>query len=79
MFDWSDDDEVPTDPPPSTKEPPCSTPMGNQSRGGEEVPEPQTREVPEQRTREVPAQQMMGVPMGQATGVLEQQPEANPE
>ena len=54
MFDWSDDDEAPTDPPPSMKEPPRSTPMGNQSRGGEEVPEPQTKEVLEQRAREVP-------------------------
>ena len=40
VFDWSDDDEAPTDPPLSTKEPLCSTPMGNQTRGGEEVPEP---------------------------------------
>ena len=79
MFEWSDDDEVPTDPPPSTKEPPRSTPMGNQSRGGEEVPKPQMREFPEQRTRVVPAQQTMGVPVGQATGVPEQQAERAPE
>ena len=64
MFDWSDDDKVPKDPPRSMKEPPCSTPMGNQSRGGKEVPKPQTREVPEQRVREVPAHQTMGVPAG---------------
>ena len=79
VFDWSDDDKVPTDSPPSTKEPPRSTLMGNQSRGGKEVPELQTREVPKQRAREVPTQQMMGVPAGQATGVPEQQVDANPE
>ena len=71
MFDWSNDEEVPMDPPPSTKEPPCSTPTGNQSRGGEEVPK--------SHMREVPAQQTTGVPEGQATGVPEQQAEANPE
>ena len=79
MFDWFDDDEVLMDPPPSTKEPPCSTPTGNQSRGGEEVPKSHMREVPEQHTREVPAHQTMGVPTGQAMGVPEQQAEANPE
>ena len=76
MFDWSDDDKVPMAPPPSTKEPPHSTCMGDQSRGGDEVPEPQTREVLEQRARGVPAQQMTGIPAGQATGVPEQQAEA---
>ena len=40
VFDWSDDDKVSTDPPLSMKEPPRRTPMGNQSRGGKEVPEP---------------------------------------
>ena len=79
MFDWSDDDKVPTDPRPSTKEPLCSTLMGNQSKAGEEVPEQQMREVPEQRMREVPAQQTTGVPTGQATGVPEQQAEVNLE
>ena len=79
MFDWSDDDEVLRDPPPSMKEPPCSTRVEDQSRGGKEVPEPQMREVLEQRAREVPAQQTTGVPAGQVTGVPEQQAEANPE
>jgi hypothetical protein len=55
MFDWSDDDEASTDPPPSMKEPLRSTPMGNQSRGDEDVPELQTKAVPEQWAREVPA------------------------
>jgi len=64
VFDWSDDDEVPTAPPLSTKEPPRSTRMGDQSRGGDEVPEPQMREVPEQRAREVPTQQTTVVPTG---------------
>ena len=40
VFDWSDDDEAPMDPPPSTKEPPRSMHMEDQSRGGKEVPEP---------------------------------------
>ena len=79
VFDWSDDDEAPMDPPPSTKKPWRSTPMGNQSRGGEEVPEPQTKEVPELRAMEVPAQETMGVPAGQATRVPEQQAERAPE
>ena len=79
VFDWSNDDEVSMAPPPSTKEPPRSTCVGDQSRGGKEVPEPQMREVPKQRAREVPAQQTTGFPGGQATGVPEQQAEANPE
>ena len=57
VFDWSDDDKVSTAPPPSTKEPPRSTRAGDQSRGGEEVPKPQTREVLEQQARGVPTQQ----------------------
>ena len=48
VFDWSDDDEVPMAPPPSTKEPPHSTCSEDQSRGGKEVPEQQPREVPKQ-------------------------------
>ena len=56
VFDWSDDDEVPTAPPPSMKEPPHSTRVGDQSRGGDEVLESQMREVPKQRARGVPAQ-----------------------
>ena len=40
VFDWSDDDEVPTAPTPSMKEPPLSTRAGDQSRGGKEVLEP---------------------------------------
>ena len=79
MFDWSDDDEAPTNPPPSTKEPMHSTPAGNQSRGGEEVPKPQMREVPEQQAGEVPTPQTTGVPAGHATEVPEQQAEANLE
>ena len=79
VFDWSNDDKVPMAPPPSTKEPSRSTHAGDQSRGDDEVPEPQTREVPEQRAREVPTQQMTGVPAWQAMRVPEQQAEANPE
>ena len=79
MFEWSDDDEVPMAPPPSTKEPPRSMRVEDQSRGGEEVPESQTREVPEQRAREVPAQQTMGVPEQQAEANSEQQAERAPE
>ena len=40
VFEWSDDDEVLMAPPPSMKEPPQSTCMGNQSGEGGEVPEP---------------------------------------
>ena len=39
MFEWSDDDEVPVAPPPSTKAPARSTCVEEQSRGGEEVPQ----------------------------------------
>ena len=79
MLDWSDDDEVPMAPPPGTKGPPHSMRAGDQSRGGEEVPEPQMREVPEQQAGEVPTPQTTGVPAGHATEVPEQQAEANPE
>jgi len=49
VFDWSDDDEVLTAPPPSMKEPPCNTRTGDQSGGGKEVRLPPMRIVPEQR------------------------------
>ena len=79
MIEWSDDDEVPVFPPPSTREPPRSTRMRDQSRVGEEITEPETREIPEQQVRETPAQKSTGVPMERATEVPEQQTEANPE
>ena len=39
MFEWPDDDEVLVAPPPSIKAPPRSTRVGEQSKGGEEVPQ----------------------------------------
>ena len=79
VLEWSDDDEDLVVSPPITQAPPHSTHTEDQSGGGGEVPEPQTRDAPGQRVREVPAQQTMGVPMGQAMGVPEQQAEANTE
>ena len=79
MFDWSDDDEVLTAPPPSTKEPPRSMSVGDQSGGGKEVRLSSTRTVTEQRAEGVSMQQTMVVPVGRATEVPEQQAEANPE
>jgi len=40
VFNWFDDDEVLTAPPPSMKGPPCGTRVVDQSGRGEEVPEP---------------------------------------
>jgi len=79
VFDWSDDDEVLMAPPPSTKEPPRSMSVGDQSGGGKEVHLPPTRTVPEQRAEGVSTQQTMEVPAGRATEVPEQQVEANLE
>ena len=39
MTEWSDDDEVPVAPPPSTKAPSHKTRAEEQSKGGEGVPE----------------------------------------
>ena len=47
VIEWSDDDEVPVFPPPSTREPPRSTRAHDQSRVGEEIPELEMREIPE--------------------------------
>ena len=46
MSEWSDDDEVPVAPPPSTKAPPHNTRVEEQPKGGEEVPEQQATGVP---------------------------------
>ena len=75
MFEWSDDDEAPAAPPPSMVEPPRSTRAWDQSKGGEDVPEPQTREVPKQQAMGFPEQQMIEIPAEQAAGVPEQQAE----
>ena len=56
MFDWSDDDEILMDPPPSMKEPPCSPRAGEQPGVGEEVCEAPTRKVPEQRAEGISTQ-----------------------
>jgi hypothetical protein len=63
VLKWSDDNEDPIAPPPSTQAPLSSTRMEEQPRGSEQVPEHQATEVP----------------AGQATGVPEQQAEVNPE
>ena len=46
MFEWSDDDEVPVAPPPSTKAPPRNTRTEGQSKEGEGVLEQQAMGVP---------------------------------
>ena len=87
MFDWSNDDEILTDPPPSMKEPPRNPHAGEQPWVGEEVCEAPTRKVPEQRAEGISTQQTMEVPTGRATKVpgqraepnLEQQAERAPE
>ena len=79
MIEWSDDDKVLVFPPSSTREPPRSTCARDQSRVGEEIPEPETREIPEQQVRKTPAQKSTGVPTERATEVPEQQTEVNPE
>ena len=79
MFDWSNNDEILTDPPPSMKEPPHSTHAGEQPGVGEEVCEAPMRKVLEQRAEGISAQQTTEVPAGRATEVLEQQAETNLE
>ena len=46
MSEWSNDDEVPVAPPPSTKAPPCNMRAEEQSKGGEGVSEQQATGVP---------------------------------
>ena len=53
MFEWSDDDEVPVAPPPSTEAPSCNTRVEVQSKRGKEVPEQHVTGVPEQLEEEV--------------------------
>ena len=48
VFDWSDDDEILMNPPPSTKGPPRNPHTEQQTRVGEEVREALIRRVPEQ-------------------------------
>ena len=62
VSEWSDDDEVPVAPPPSTKAPPCSARVEEQSVRGEEVPQQWEMEVPEQQSRGAPEQQAKEVP-----------------
>jgi len=70
MSEWSDDDEVPVAPPPSTIVPPRDTRVEGQSEGGEVVPE--------QQAMGVPMQQANGAPEQRARGVLERQVEERP-
>ena len=56
VFDWSDDDEILTNPPPSTKGPPRNPHAEEQTGVGEEVHEAPTRRVPEQRAEGIAAQ-----------------------
>ena len=79
MFDWSDNDEILTVPPPSMKEPPRSTRVGEQPGVGEEVHEAPTRKVPEQRAEGISTQHTTEVPTGRAMEVPEQQVEADLE
>jgi len=79
VLEWSDDDEDLVVSPLIMQAPPRSMHTEDQSGGGGEVPEPQTRDAPGQRVREVPAQQTTGVPAGQVMGAPEQQAEVNPD
>ena len=56
VFDWSDDDEVLANPPPSTKGPPHSPRAEEQTGVGEEVREAPTMRVPEQRAEGIATQ-----------------------
>ena len=66
MSEWSDDDEVPVAPPPSTKAPPRNTRVEGQLEGGERVPEQQATGAPTQQAKGVPEQQVRGVPKWRA-------------
>ena len=72
MFEWSYDDEVPVTPPPSTKAPPRSMRVEEQSMEGEEVPQQQAMGAPEQKAKGVPEQQTRGVPERWVEGFPEQ-------
>ena len=73
MFDWSDDDEILMNPPPSTKGPPRNPRVEDQTGVGEEVHEAPTRRVPEQRAEGIAAQQTSEIPTERAMEILEQQ------
>ena len=63
MFDWSDDDEVPSAPPPSTEKPrPEHLAKGISAQQTMEVPTGQAMEVPEQQVEVNPEQQVGKVP-----------------
>ena len=55
VFDWSNDDEILMNPPPSMKGPPRNPCAELQTRVGEEVREGPTRRVPEQRAEGIAA------------------------
>ena len=73
VFDWSDDDEILTNPPSSTKGPPLYPRTEQQTGVGEEVLEAPTRRVPEHRAEGIAAQQTSEIPVGRATEIPEQQ------
>ena len=79
VFDWSDDDEILTNPFSSTKGPslyPCSE---QQIEVGKEVLEAPTRRVPEHRAEGIAVQQTSEIPAEWATEILEQQTVAAPK
>ena len=73
MFDWSDDDEILTNPPSSTKGPPLYPRIEQQTGVGEEVPEATIRRVPEHQAEGTAAQQTSEIPTEQVTEILGQQ------
>ena len=73
MFDWSDDDEILTNPPPSTKGSPLYPHVEQQTRVGEEVREFPTRRVPEHRAEGITAQQTSEIPVERVTEIMGQQ------
>ena len=79
MFDWSDDDEILMNHPPSTKGPPHNPRAEEQTEVSEEVHEALTRRVPEQRAEGIAAQQMLEITTGRATEIPEQQTAVAPE
>ena len=73
VFDWSDDDEILTNPPSSTKGPPLYPRTEQQTGVGEEVLEAPTRRFPEHRAEGIAVQQTSEIPAVRATEILGQQ------
>ena len=73
MFDWSDDNEILTNPLLNTKGPSRNPRAEQQTRVGKEVHEALTRRVPEHRAEGIATQQMSKILTERAMKILEQQ------